>query len=103
MTKKSRSKYINTVRKGIAFYETMAALKDKETFNFKYDDKTYEINCSIFRDSPSYSISDGEIFGRHMNVDMEKSTKSFLLLYTYDLFVQRSTYKINFKDIKIIK
>ena len=101
MTK--RELYISNVKKGIKVYEAMAALEDRGNMYIKYGNRgTFEINASVWKNMPtSYSIGDGELFGRRMNIDMEKSGKSFLYVYTYDLFNNKSFSKLAFEHITI--
>ena len=48
-------------------------------------------------------VSDGRIFGRQMNIDRERSNGRFLTLYSYDLMGNRTTSKIQYSRITILK
>ncbi len=101
MTTSARSQYISNVKKGIAIYKALEALEDNGKLWIKYDNKVYEIDALVYTHGRSYSIGDGEIFGRRMNVDMEKSNKTALYVYTYDLFNSKSTNRIHFQYVTI--
>jgi hypothetical protein len=97
-----REQYISNVKKGIEVYAAMAALKDNESIYIKYGKETYEIRCSIFIDiKPSYSILDGQLFGRSMNINLDLSTKVSIQCYTYDLFKNLTVAKVYFQDVTI--
>jgi predicted heme/steroid binding protein len=101
MTTKARSLYISNVKKGLKIYEAMAALEDNGKIYMTYDGETYDINCHIFNKMKSYTISDGKPFGRSMNLDMDKSNKTSLYAYTYDLFSNKSANRIHFQYVKV--
>jgi len=103
MTKTARTNYIDRVRKGIEIYKAMEAMEDKEKINFKYGNRTneYEIYCLVYKSgNKTYSVREANIyFGSSMNIDIEKSTKVYLYLYTYDLFSTKTTAKLDFEHI----
>ena len=101
---KKRSDYIARVSKGISIYKAMEALEDNGTLMIKYGEKTYEIHCSIYEHSgQAFSIGEDKLFGSRMNIDLDKSGKSYLYCYTYDLFSTKTIAKLNFDNITIVK
>lgn len=49
------------------------------------------------------AISDNQPFGRQMNIDKERSNGRFLALYSYDLMRNKTTSKIQYSHINILK
>ena len=108
MTKTQRIDYINRVKRGIEVYEAMAALKDSQELKITYNGERYNIHCSEFvrknnEVSRIYSINDTKVFGKSMNIDMEKSGKSYLLVFVFDLFKNQTTHKVDFSKVEIVK
>jgi len=103
MTKNARTDYINKVRKGIEIYAAIEALKDNEHVPIKYGTfGNFKINCIEWNSGgKSYAINEDVLFGRSMSIDLEKSTKTYLYCYTYDLFGNRTTTKLNFEYITL--
>ena len=112
MTKTARTNYIDNVRKGIKVYAAMNALNDNEEMIISYGNRgTYRIRCHQYKTIEAkcmFTINDGSLFGRaaefgrFMIIDSEKSGKSYLYCYTFDLFKNRTTAKLNFEHITII-
>jgi len=107
MTKKKHTEYINRVRKGIEVYEAMEDLSDGEELTIVYGERgEFKIRCYQYTasDKKSYSISETKdyIFGRSMNIDSEKSGKSYLYCYTFDLFNNKTVSKLNFDHINFL-
>jgi hypothetical protein len=103
---KKRSDYINRVRAGIVFNQAMEAMEDNGALVFEYGSRgKFEIHCSIYGSGMrTYSIGEhDQMFGSRMNIDLEKSSKVALHLYTYDLFSNKTTVNLNYEHIKIIK
>jgi hypothetical protein len=103
---KKRSDYINRVRAGIVFNQVLEAMEDNDSLVFEYGKRgMFEIHCSVYsKGTRSYSVGKhDEIFSSRMNIDLEKSSKVALHLYTYDLFNNKTTVNLNYKHIKIIK
>jgi len=109
MTKNNRADYIKRVKKGIEVYAAMAALDKSEKIHITFGNRgEYVITCHVFNHadgtvSRSYTISDGNLFGRAMNIDDDKSGKSYLYCYTYDLFNNKTVAKLNFEHITIVE
>ena len=103
MTKIDREHYIKKVQMGIALYAAMDCLKDNEELPIEFGATYLEIHCSIWDDRKSFSIGDGKLFGRRMNIDMEKSSKVNLVAFTYDLFNNKTTQKIGFEHITVVE
>jgi hypothetical protein len=106
----SKTDYINRVKKGIEVYAAMEALtEENDTLTIEFGNRgTFNIRMHEFTHadgnvSRSYSISDGKIFGRSMNIDEEKSGKSFLYCYTFDLFTNKTVAKLYFEHITIVE
>lgn len=103
----NKKEYIEKVRKGIELYELMEKMENNEKLTIRYNNKKYRICCLIhdfktIENRKDYIIDDGEMFGRSMNIDMEYSGKSFLLVYTYDLFRNQTVHKIDFGKVEIV-
>lgn len=105
MTKNKRSDYINRVRAGIVLMQALEAMEDNGELKFEYGAETYEIHCSVYDSGMrSYSIGEADaLFGSRMNISLEKSSKVYLYLYTYDLFSNKTSAKLYFEHIKIVK
>ena len=109
MAKNTRTDYINRVKKGIEVYAAMEALKKDEKMTISFGSRgEYKITCHEFESlvggtSRSYTISDGELFGKQMNIDSGKSTKSFLYCYSFDLFTNRTIARLYFEHITIVE
>jgi hypothetical protein len=105
MTATARTQYIDNVKKGIEIYTALEALKNHESLWIDLNGKVYEIMNTIFdhrkEKTNSYSIGNGKLFGSNMNINIEKSNKTSLFCYTYDLFSNESHQKIYFEDMKI--
>lgn len=106
----TKTAYIDRVKKGIELYAAMEALtKENDTLTISYGDRgEYNIKMHSFERSNgetrrSYIITDGKFFGYSMNIDMEKSGKSFLHCYTYDLFSNETHAKLYFEHITIVE
>ena len=99
-----RTNYIDRVKAGIEIRKTMDAMEDNGNLVFEYGSRgTFEIHCSVYsRGSRSYSVGEHDkMFGNRMNIDLEKSSKVALHLYTYDLFSNKTTMNLNYEYIKI--
>jgi hypothetical protein len=103
---KKRSDYINRVRAGIEIKKAMDAMEDNGALVFEYGSRgKFENHCSVYGSGmKTYSIGEhDQLFGSRMNIDLEKSSKVALHLYTYDLFSNKTTANLNYEHIKIIK
>lgn len=87
------------------FFKTIKELKDNGTVEFMFNNEWYELKCFVteYGDDQvdkSYSIGKlGEIMGDRMNLD--KITDKYLTFYTFDLFKQKSTFKLPIDKIHI--
>ena len=102
----TRTDYIHRVKKGIEIMDAMMSMEDNGELKFEYGTRgTYEIHCSVYDSGiRTYSIGEAEkMFGSRMNIDLEKSSKVYLYLYTYDLFSTKTFMKLHFEHIKIAK
>ena len=104
----SRTDYIARVRKGIEVYEALAALAEGEELIISFGNRgeyairAYDTKYPT-RTERSYSIGErNAIFGRRMNIDNEKSGKSYLYCYSFDLFDNKTIAKLYFEHITII-
>lgn len=108
MTKNTRMNYIDRVKKGIEVYAAMEALAKNEEITISFGNRgEFKIRCHEFTHaddtiSRSYTIGDGQVFGRQMNIDSEKSSKSYLYCYSYDLFSNKTVAKLNFEHITLV-
>ena len=64
---------------------------------FKYRGEEYKLYMFTYSKEPSYSIGRGELFGSTMNID--KVTKRYISLYTYDMMNQRTQYKMALEEM----
>jgi hypothetical protein len=105
----AKQAYIDRVRKGIEVYAAMEALKKDESLTITFGNRgEYKIHCHEFEHadgklSRSYTINDGQLFGRQMNISTEKSGKSYLHCYSYDLFSNGTVAKLYFEHITIVE
>ena len=87
------------------FFKTIKELKDNETIEFKFGKEFYELKCHTYeygddQIDKSYSIGKlGEIMGERMN--LLKITDKYLTFYTYNLFLQQTTFKLPVDKIEI--
>ena len=104
-----RTRYINRVKKGIEVYAVMEALGKNEKLTISFGNRgNFVITCHEFERvsgeiSRSYTIGDGQLFGKQMNIDDEKSGKSYLHCYSFDLFSNQTVAKLYFEHITIVK
>ena len=69
---------------------------------FMYLNTEYKLHKLVYGeglDRVSYSISDNTLFGHSMNV--EKVSKQYISLYSYDMMKQRTSYKLPIADMWI--
>jgi len=100
----TKTSYIDRVKKGQELYSQLEELNDGDSLVISYNNNKYEINCHKFNSGKSFAIGKyGEIFGNRMNIDMEKSGKSYLFCYTYDLFGKETNKKLYFENVDIIE
>jgi len=106
----SKQDYINRVKKGIEVYAAMEALtEENDTMTIEFGNRgTFNILLHQYttadgRVNRSYSINDGKYFGKAMNIDDEKSGKSYLYCYTFDLFSNQTVAKLYFEHITIVE
>jgi hypothetical protein len=64
---------------------------------FKYKGIEYKIYMFTYSKETSYSIGRAELFGSTMNID--KVTKRYISLYTYDMMNQRTQYKMALEEM----
>lgn len=87
------------------FFKTIKELKDNGTIEFMFNNEWYELKCHTFeygddQVDKSYSIGKlGEFLGDRMN--LEKMTDKYLTFYTFDLFKQKSVFKLPIDKIHI--
>jgi hypothetical protein len=59
---------------------------------FTYKGREYKTYMFTYSKETSYSIGRAELFGSTMNID--KVTKQYISLYSYDMMNQRTIYKM---------
>jgi len=64
---------------------------------FTYKGKEYKTYMFTYSRDTSYSIGRAELFGSTMNID--KVTKRYISLYTYDMMGTRTTYKMALEEM----
>ncbi len=69
----------------------------EEKTPFTYKNKKYILYKFTYSKDISYAIGSGELFGNSMNV--EKTTKRYISLYTYDMMGTRTTYKMALSEM----
>ena len=83
--------------------KSIKALNVDEKINFEYNLKTYVISCFYISRKGSKTLSvykNNSMVFDGMNV--EKITKKYITLYSYDMMGNRTTYKMNIDKIKLI-
>lgn len=76
----------------------------EDGIKFMYLNTEYKLHKLVYGeglDRVSYSISDNTIFGNSMNV--EKVSKQYISLYSYDMMKQRTSYKLPIADMWILE
>jgi hypothetical protein len=69
---------------------------------FAYLGSEYKLHKLVYGeglDRVAYSISDNTLFGNSMSV--EKVSKQYISLYSYDMMKQRTSYKLPIEDMWI--
>jgi len=81
---------------------SMNYLNEGGKFVFEYNGKKYEFrHYASYNGKKSFSVSQHDRFiGQSMNVD--KVTKQYITVYDYNLFSQRSTFKIPLSEITLV-
>jgi hypothetical protein len=69
----------------------------EERTPFIYKGEKYILHKFTYSKDASYSIGRAELFGSSMNV--EKTTKRYISLYTYDMMGTRTTYKMALEEM----
>ena len=64
---------------------------------FTYKGREYKTHMFTYSKETSYSISRAELFGSTMNI--EKVTKQYVSLYSYDMMSQRTSYKMALSEM----
>ena len=64
---------------------------------FTYKGIEYKIHMFTYSRDTSYSIGRAELFGSTMNIN--KVTKQYVSLYTYDMMNQRTSYKMALSEM----
>ena len=64
---------------------------------FRYKGEEYKVYMFTYSKEISYSIGRAELFGSTMNID--KVTKRYISLYTYDMMNQRTQYKMSLEEM----
>jgi len=65
--------------------------------------KQFIVSVNEYENSPpiTYISENGRLFSRSMNVN--KFTATSIHLYDYDMFGQKSTFKIKYEDVTIVE
>ena len=64
---------------------------------FTYKGREYKTYMFTYSKETSYSIGRAELFGSTMNI--EKVTKQYVSLYSYDMMTQRTSYKMALSEM----
>lgn len=71
---------------------------------FMYLNSEYRLHKIVYGenlDRVSYSISDNTLFGNSMSI--EKVSKQYISLFSYDMMKQRTSYKLPIADMWILE
>lgn len=71
----------------------------EKRFEISYEGKSYELSATMFGHEPLLAVYANSFDG--MNV--KKVTKQYITLYTFDMMLQKSTYKMALDKIRVIK
>jgi hypothetical protein len=69
----------------------------EEKTPFTYKGEKYILYKFTYSDNTSWSIGRAELFGSSMNIG--KTTKRYISLYTYDMMGQRTSYKMALSEM----
>ena len=64
---------------------------------FTYKGKEYKTHVFTYSRDTNYSIGRAELFASTMNI--EKVTKQYVSLYSYDMMTQRTSYKMALSEM----
>jgi hypothetical protein len=64
---------------------------------FTYKGREYKTHVFTYSRDTNYSIGRAELFGSTMNID--KVTKQYVSLYSYDMMNQRTSYKMALSEM----
>ena len=82
-------------------YSTMEIQDGRKKHSYTYVPNYYEIRCSTYGTSKTYAIYEKDsILGSSMNV--YSLTKTTMTLYSYDLFNNKTTYRLPLYLTKLI-
>ena len=82
-------------------YSTMEIQDGRKKHSYTWRPNYYEIRCSTYGTSKTYAIYEKDnILSRGMNVDA--LTKTTMTLYSYDLFNNKTTYRLPLYLTKLI-
>ena len=81
---------------------SMNWLNEGGNFVFEFNGKKYEFRLySTYNGKKSFSVNQHDrLLGQSMNVD--KVTKQYITVYDYNLFSQRTTFKIPLSKITLV-
>ena len=88
-----------TVFNGVEFQvvNKMEAGVLKERTPFTYKNKKYILHKFVWTKDTSYSIGGAEMYDSTMNIG--KTTKRYISLYSYDMMNQRTQYKMALEEM----
>ena len=82
-------------------YSTMEIQDGRKKHSYTYVPNYYEIRCHTYGTNKSWSIYEKDVMlGRGMNV--ASLTKTTMTLYSYDLFKNKTTYRLPLYLTKLI-
>jgi len=84
------------------YIQGMGKVVGKERFDFTYGDSVFTFECWNFKEDAKNILSvdmKEAYFTRSMNVD--KVTKTAIHLYAFDMFNQRTTYKLPIYEMEM--
>jgi len=81
-------------------YNAMQVMEDDTELYIAYRGDTFRVRCLYRGTNKMYSISEGGLYGKSMNID--RLGKTSMSLYTFDLFKNKTTYRLPLYLTKLI-
>jgi len=89
-----------------SLYGIMEGMSKDDVLPITYDGKEYEVFCYTYKSERLGKDWSIYVKGRYwdgMNIESKAMKPTSMLLYTYDMMSQRTTYKLKIEDIKVGK
>ena len=92
--------YFEKVKASREVYGAINDLEDDAELYILYGSDTFRVRCLYHGTNKKYSISQGGLYGKSMNID--RLGKTSMSLYTFDLFKNKTTYRLPLYLTKLI-